>query len=775
MPRQVNPTSLDRTATAPYNFVPLPERVFDVADGIEVRGEKIKPWEMHDQFVPGTYSGSIEITIETLTPLFIRGSASQRDDGTWDQRDSRLRPDPYVTRDGRPAIPGSSLRGMVRTLVEILSFSKIQPVSGAKPFFRTVAKDRIGQAYRDRLTAGGQKPRGGILHLQNGSATIEPRNIVRVRRTTLQRLVPFQGGPNYTPPWPQQSGSCWIRIEDDSPDVSEIRLQSERPNGSGWRAGTLVLTGNAPEKKREFVFLEPDGAVSPAIRVPEAIWSRFHDDDQITNWQERAFPLNQPPRTQRKAAGHLRDGEPVFFLIDDQQKSDENPDGLVFLGRAGMFRFPYDRRPEELIPRELREASIDLAEAIFGKVDAARAIIGKADAARAIKGRVHFEDAVATDQPPAGGWFESLLVPAILSAPKPTTFQHYLTQDGTKGRDQLTTYLDGDKTTIRGHKLYWHRWENGSDVSQIRERGNYESLLRDLQQSRPNDTQHTLIQPVKAGVRFAGRIHFENLTELELGALLHALELPDGCCHRLGMGKPLGLGSIRMSVCLKVVDRAARYRAWQSTGAREFDDRRLRNVFLEAMLLHAGASKETFLNGQTGIRQIARLDTLFRLLDWANRPSPAKTAYMQREAFGDRPVLPTPHHVMSSPEPEWPADAPGPAAPRASGDGTRGGRAEKTRIQRDAGSDAMPQRRQAPAVAVPTKPIQKGQTRTGILKRIGGLWVAVFDGDAREAQIVNPNKIDANCPEGTKCEFYIMEQSKLIGIKCRFERVLRGT
>jgi hypothetical protein len=32
----------------------------------------------------------------------------------------------------------------------------------------------------------------------------------------------------------------------------------------------------------------------------------------------------------------------------------------VFLGRAAMFRFPYDRTPQELIPQGLREASIDL-------------------------------------------------------------------------------------------------------------------------------------------------------------------------------------------------------------------------------------------------------------------------------------------------------------------------------------------------------------------------------------------------------------------------------
>lgn len=78
-----------------------------------------------------------------------------------------------------------------------------------------------------------------------------------------------------------------------------------------------------------------------------------------------------------------------------------------------------------------------------------------------------------------------------------------------------------------------------------------------------------------------------------------------------------------------------------------------------------------------------------------------------------------------------------------------------------------------PTVPAP-KPIQKGQTRVGTLKRSSGKWVAVFDRDPREARVINPEKIDASCPEGAAAEFYITEQSKNAGIKCRFERMTQG-
>ena len=112
--------------------------------------------------------------------------------------------------------------------------------------------------------------------------------------------------------------------------------------------------------------------------------------------------------------------------------------------------------------------------------------------------------------------------PKILSSPKPTTFQHYLTQSNDHIRD-LNHY--NRPAAIRGNKLYWHKsgknWEE-TDQKEI----DYHA------------TQYTKIKPVRPGVQFKGRIRFENLSDIELGALLFVLDLPEGCSHKLGMGKP---------------------------------------------------------------------------------------------------------------------------------------------------------------------------------------------------------------------------------------------
>ncbi len=748
MPRHVNPTTPDRTATAPYNFVPLPNQIFTVDEGIPVDGVKIKPWECHDRFVPGTHSGWIECTIELLTPLYVRGAVVQRAGQHGDSRDARLRPDPYCTPDGRPAIPGSSLRGMVRALVEVLAFAKVQPVSPAKPFFRTVTPDRMGEAYTARMRRG-QGVQGGFLRRRDDGWAIEPCRVLRVDRDEL-RGVRVASTANETPPWPPQHSPCWVRVGAGADRVDAIHIQEERPGEDGaWQRGTLVLTGHVRKKRREFVFLDVQDRAQ-AVHVPQYVWDRFHDEDQITPWQARAFPRDKPEPGCRRADGYLRSGEPVFFVRDDELATADNPNGLVFLGRAGMFRLPYDVGPADLVPSHLANAGLDLAEAMFGRLR---------DGA-AIKGRVFFEDAVAVGGGP--DWFEDVIVPRVLSAPKVTTFQHYLTQDGTRGPHDLTTYLRGDHTTIRGHKWYWHRWSDDKGLELVKESPeDHDRLLRDLRGSQPADTQHTIIRPVKGGTRFAGRVRFENLTDIELGALLCALDLPTGCAHKLGMGKPLGLGSVRIEPQLKLVDRAERYRSWRASGATASDGSQFRRAFEEAIVQHARASNEPMLQGRFGLRRIARLDALFFLLEWQNRPASSATASMDLARFRQRPVLPTPHAVAGAPEPPWPCDPPRPAASgRASARRSRG-------ADDRGGHDAM---RVRPVEPIPAPALRVGAHVEATLleeKTRKGGWKARHEPSGLAGPIQNTAHVPAHHKPGDRVVL-IVASVGIQGIAFRF-------
>lgn len=69
------------------------------------------------------------------------------------------------------------------------------------------------------------------------------------------------------------------------------------------------------------------------------------------------------------------------------------------------------------------------------------------------------------------------------------------------------------------------------------------------------------------------------------------------------------------------------------------------------------------------------------------------------------------------------------------------------------------------------KPLNQGQTRQGQLQRKGDRWIARFDGDNREAVIVNSTQLPGDIREGAVAEFYIMLANKREGIRVRFEKL----
>ncbi|MFZ5592615.1 MAG: TIGR03986 family type III CRISPR-associated RAMP protein, partial [Bacillota bacterium] len=142
-------------------------------------------------------------------------------------------------------------------------------------------------------------------------------------------------------------------------------------------------------------------------------------------------------------------------------------------------------------------------------------------------GRVKFSHAEIK-----GRWQAEAEIPlAVLSRPKPTTTVFYLL-DG-QGKPCALVNYDWPNARLRGRKFYRHH-------GQVDER-EYKREDRDGQ-------NRTVRGAIKPGAEFVCTVDFTNLTPLELGALLYALELEEGMVHRLGYAKPLGFGSIKLSV-----------------------------------------------------------------------------------------------------------------------------------------------------------------------------------------------------------------------------------
>lgn len=492
LPQHKNP-SPEHQALAPYNFVPLPEKVL-----------RATPVDL-DAYHAGRHTGWFDCVLTTETPLYVRcGLLPEQDE------QDKNRPDFFFTdpTTREPVIPGSSLRGMLRALVEIISYSKVQPVSDVlKVTFRAVAapvNDPLSQPYKDAMGKFGanvkvgylerrgeqwwvcpaQRPQDLGLPEKGGYLKVKDRSIPN---GALPHLVRFNQ-PGYQPQYHEVSFNTGTGRGKQGAYV-QITYIGPR-GGQGKYKGVLICSGNMAEtsagssKRKNYVLVLEANPKAKTIIIPAQVVKDYVDS--LTEFQKEA-PFDE-------RGGCLVAGRPVFYL-------EANGEVIAF-GHTPNFRLPAwlsgskPRRaatPLDFVPAALRNREhTDLAEALFGYVEDTKEV--QREVARA--GRVCVTDAQL--QPGQGNVWVSAqpITPKILGSPKPTTFQHYLVQTEPNDKKSLRHYASPTpaETVIRGHKLYWHKPNL--------QRSDWEESPTKIK-SGAEDRQHTNIKPVRAGVQFA--------------------------------------------------------------------------------------------------------------------------------------------------------------------------------------------------------------------------------------------------------------------------------
>ncbi|MBU0567815.1 hypothetical protein KJ693_01310 [bacterium] len=127
-------------------------------------------------------------------------------------------------------------------------------------------------------------------------------------------------------------------------------------------------------------------------------------------------------------------------------------------------------------------------------------------------------------------------------------------------------FYSSDQTNlmIRGRKFYYHH-PDYDDVE-------FENACCDNRNDRYQHLRQT-VNPLLSGSCFSFKVYFNNLTDAELGLLLWALEIDDKnigeaelLAHKIGMGKPLGLGSVKIKVArLELIDPKSRYTDFEAS------------------------------------------------------------------------------------------------------------------------------------------------------------------------------------------------------------------
>ncbi len=587
-----------------------------------------------------------------------------------------------------PVLPGSSLRGMIRALVEVIGYGCMRWVGASPTFtFRAVAAandDPLRNHYRDAIGSFGKNVHAGYMKKANDGWKIIPAktlkschwpgegDYIKIKEKTIgsKDLPGFirLNSPNYRPQLHRVSFNVQVKTGSGGRNHTEISqigpLSSEYQNN-----GVLVCSGNMLEsnrsgqpsrRKNHALVLEPDEKATP-LNLSKQVIKDYVDSltpfqqEELSDWSCFGEKDDRQPASTReeKAAspyGCLADGAPVFYIAVGKD--------IVAFGHCPNFRVPTRMKiegterattPQDFVPPEIRHhPEPDLADTIFGWVEEEGGPAGQ-HSGRVTLSDAHFESAKK------GVWYkEEPIIPHVLSGPKPSTFQHYLVQDKWQDHDpdkkvSLAHYGTSLlETKVRGHKFYWNKGENPP----------IEATEKELE----HPSQLTQITPIKAGVIFKFKVHFENLRPEELGALWWALALPAGgqrtYRHRLGMGKPLGMGSVAIRPTLFITDRRKRYSHlfengnWYSS-SQAMDAQDYIDAFESFVLRKVAPDKKRLV-------EVERIQTLLVMLEersdraeWVDR-----TRYMEIEhpltgtnktvnEYKERPVLPTPQGVIS--------------------------------------------------------------------------------------------------------------------------------
>ena len=585
---------------APYNFVPLSERVVDDWDEPAPNGVPC-----HDIPYSDGVCGEVTFEIVAESPLLVAGR---------DQDDKIKRF--FRGPDGNPAVPGSATRGMIRNVVEIASFSRFKLVEDR----RLGLRDLSGAVpeYTNKLVG---KSNAGWLYLDESSCEwkIQPCEFARVDQGMVHEVAGY--GDNLRTllsrtPFPKTCVEAYGHFPEFDVERKVALRQTDRgwivhpahADGSKIVGGNLVFTGQPNEgKKKEFFFFDNSKELKPVSPVALAHFLAVHEEQEKASeawkfWQQK-----------------LRDGTasriPIFYITD-------NAGEIEAFGLAMMFKMAQKNSILDLLRRDLTEhldeagvRSPDLAERLFGRVSS--------QPEQSFKGRVQFGLA---DLVPGSSWREieeiktsdgtRRKLETVLGAPKPSWFAAYLEQGRLDAsgkrlsgknekeiRGKYRTYMDDD-AHLRGWKRYPVR-----PTSKIL----FPPPLPPSGISEDAKTKLSALLPREKGklVTFRGILRFHNLRSYELGALLWAMTWggDTGSRHRLGMGKPFGWGQVRM----RCRDAKLRYNQPAESGQRPIYKG---EAALQAAL---GTRKrfeekmEAFVTGWSNSRQVQALRAMARV------------------------------------------------------------------------------------------------------------------------------------------------------------------
>jgi len=531
----------------PYNFVPQSEKNIS-------RYSSYDELPSHAILANGKdlFSGVITCTLKAETPVCI-GNGKQDGEQADFAKDA----------EGNYIIPGSSLRGVVRTNMLTLGlcpmrsnvdftdtrflYRDFSSKNGSVKYpirikyLETLFPKRISLAKPCYLRKEGKYY---VIHRAQCKAIdrhiVDPKNkdeyqdriekarIEKHRKLRPYELTELQRG--LTIPNPTFEGIDPLKLcakelpvwylEDQEESVTNISSKEIE----GRKKGVLLAPGHMQKQNKLYLFADFQKDESPVV---------WKEEDRIAyqmDYRRRERTLNG---TQR-GAGQTRE----FWKLPEDSlphpffRFGSSPDPVI-LGRSPYLRIAYDNSVKDGLlnagKKAIKQNCIDYVSALFGfagrkqeKDTNVQQTTPIKEKTRSYKSRLSFGNFV-TSQTEVDS---RRMLPGNPSA---SSFADYLLKGGTYNTN----------FTLRGVKHYWlHDHTNEQEIEEEPGNNGFSTFLSLL----PTET------------KFTGDIRFKNLHRDELGLLLWCLWLGEDCYQTIGKGKALGYGRMKLTIDRVVQD-----------------------------------------------------------------------------------------------------------------------------------------------------------------------------------------------------------------------------
>lgn len=555
--------SWEQSYVNPYGFVSLAKE--------EPKRKEIAEWQSGTE---ERYTGKIIYQLQTLSPLFIPDTTNQNTRDKEEHNEYEF----FSYGDKIPVIPGSEVRGMVRSLYETLTNSCIsfmnekEVLSKRTPeYFKAGILKREVRGTKVEYKLLQVHETKDYLYRENGNKDFSIHSFQSENLSLDGSKVYFEQDKDSAPNRPPFAHPFAKNISLKEAKCKKVGylLKGEagpklaKSKGSKCKQCPSLTKKKCQEQQQTRCYLMEKHCAH--IFTEEPVWNNKQKKNElptIISLSKEAFE-DICKRMEMILKLYQMQAEESTTVYQEYRQSWEaflagKQDGIalyfskiqnhmIYVSPAKMTREVYVNTLKDILEKQAKHTCCDNE-----LVCPTCALFGTVRNELKIASKIRFSDMQVVKQE---NYYEPALTLPELSSPKLATTEFYLEKPENPGGTILNWTYDyyvllPNKNNIpiekpyipklAGRKFYWHS-------------PNTVKLLRSkiIEKNKRNKT----VYPLKPNVSFLGEVYFETITKKQLDELIAILNVSqqkknEKPCYavKLGMGKPAGLGSAYITV-----------------------------------------------------------------------------------------------------------------------------------------------------------------------------------------------------------------------------------